>query len=146
MCFRDESEIHPAFVQLGAQLQNGVVRGCTAKAVGVMRALGLLVHDYKTPEHTEMRRHLAQLVQQHMHYLDTRRANSVSMVQAVRSLRINSLPYGTSELEAKALLAAATEVFLQKLEQDAQSVALNLADKMAPADTVLVYSLLVFIW
>lgn len=88
-----------------------------------------------------MRRHLAQLVEQHMDYLDSRRANSVSMVQAVRSLRINSLPYGTTELEAKAVLAAATEVFLQKLEQDAQSVALNLADKMAPGDTVLVYSL-----
>lgn len=128
-------------MQLGAQLQNGVVRGCTAKAVAVMRALARLVHDYKTPENLDMCRHLTQVVQQHMDYLDGRRANSVSMVQAVRSLRINALPYGISESEAKALLATATDVFLQTLEQDAQSVALNLADKMAQGDTVLVYSL-----
>jgi len=125
-------------VQLGAQLEKGVVRGSTSKVVGLMRALELLIRDYETPEHFELRRHLAQIVQQHMDVLQ--RHASVSMAEAVRALRIKHLTYGTSQQEAKSTLTGAIELFLGKIEQDAQSIALNLADKMAPGDTVLVYS------
>ncbi|XP_059489431.1 translation initiation factor eIF-2B subunit delta isoform X2 [Neocloeon triangulifer] len=134
------SEIHPAFLQLGAQLRSRLVDGCTARSVALTRALMQLINDYHTPENVELGRHLAERVQQHMAYLDTCRPNSVSMEQAVKALRINSLPYGIAETEAKSVLNKAALAFVNKLDQDSQSVALNLADKMGCGDVILVYS------
>ncbi|CAB3363375.1 Hypothetical predicted protein [Cloeon dipterum] len=132
--------VHPAFLQLEARMQSRLLEGSTARVVGLMRALRSVINDYKVPENVAITRDLVEHVEKQVAYLRGRRLMSVALDHAIKSLRLNTLAYDVSEQEAKVTVNAAIDAYINKIEQDMQSVALNLAHKVKDGALLAVYS------
>ncbi|XP_065350768.1 translation initiation factor eIF2B subunit delta isoform X2 [Cloeon dipterum] len=137
-CNRDG--VHPAFLQLEARMQSRLLEGSTARVVGLMRALRSVINDYKVPENVAITRDLVEHVEKQVAYLRGRRLMSVALDHAIKSLRLNTFAYDVSEQDAKVTVNAAIDAYINKIEQDMQSVALNLAHKVKDGALLAVYS------
>ena len=136
------SHIHPSIMTLGLQFAEGNVVGSNARCVALMKALKDFIEDYTTPESSELDRDLNDKLKPQITFLKECRPNSISMGNAIRSLksRINALPTGSTEKEAKGqLIKWMDEYVYHNVVLAAEQIAITACEKICDGDVILTY-------
>lgn len=136
------SHIHPSIMTLGLQFAEGNISGSNARCVALMKALRDFIEDYITPESCELSRDLNDKLKPQITFLKECRPNSVSMGNAIRSLksRIQAVPTGVSEVEAKKeLLTWIDEYVCHNVVLAAEQIAITACKKICDGDVILTY-------
>ena len=136
------SHIHPSIMTLGLQFAEGNVVGSNARCVALMKALKDFIEDYTTPESSELDRDLNDKLKPQITFLKECRPNSISMGNAIRSLksRINAVPSGSTEKEAKGqLIKWMDEYVYHNVVLAAEQIAITACEKICDGDVILTY-------
>ena len=136
------SHIHPSIMTLGLQFAEGNVVGSNARCVALMKALKDFIEDYTTPESSELDRDLNDKLKPQITFLKECRPNSISMGNAIRSLksRINAVPTGSTEKEAKGqLIKWMDEYVYHNVVLAAEQIAITACEKICDGDVILTY-------
>ena len=136
------SHIHPSIMTLGLQFAEGNVVGSNARCVALMKALKHVIEDYTTPESSELDRDLNDKLKPQITFLKECRPNSISMGNAIRSLksRINAVPTGSTEKEAKGqLIKWMDEYVYHNVVLAAEQIAITACEKICDGDVILTY-------
>ena len=136
------AHIHPSILTLGLQYADGIIAGSNARCVGLMKALKDFICDYTTPENSELSRDLNDKLKPQITFLKECRPISVSMGNAIRFIksRINAVPNGTSEIDAKEGLIETIDEFVQhNIILAAEQIAITACEKICDGDVILTY-------
>ena len=136
------AHIHPSILTLGLQYADGIIAGSNARCVGLMKALKDFICDYTTPENSELSRDLNDKLKPQITFLKECRPISVSMGNAIRFIksRINAVPNGTSEIDAKEGLMETIDEFVQhNIILAAEQIAITACEKICDGDVILTY-------
>jgi len=79
--------LHPAILELGLRLADGVVVGANARCLALLIALKRVIEDYVTPPQKELSRDLDAKLKPYITFLRQCRPLSVSMGNAIRFLK-----------------------------------------------------------
>jgi hypothetical protein len=79
--------VHPAVLELGLKLADGVVVGANARCLALLAALRKVIEDYETPPQKELSRDLDARLKPYITFLRQCRPLSVSMGNAIRFLK-----------------------------------------------------------
>lgn len=134
--------IHPAVVELGLQLAEGIISGSNARCVAFMNVMAKVIRDYVTPPQKELSRDLDSKLKPYITFLRQCRTLSVSMGNAIRFLkaRINGLEPGLADQEAKEILLEAIESFVhENVVLAAKQIAITAREKIRDGDVILTY-------
>ncbi|GBP29041.1 Protein disulfide-isomerase A6 homolog [Eumeta japonica] len=83
------SELHPAIVKLGVQLNTGVVFGSNARCVALLNSMKHVISDYKVPDKTEFARGLESHLTTNANFLWTMREPNAAQTNAMNFLRFH---------------------------------------------------------
>ena len=136
------AHIHPSILTLGLQYADGIIAGSNARCVGLMKALKDFINDYTTPENSELGRDLNDKLKPQITFLKECRPISVSMGNAIRFIksRINAIPSGTTEADAKHGLIDTIDEFVQhNIVLAAEQIAITACEKICDGDVILTY-------
>eukprot|EP00093_Oithona_nana_P011931 11931.XXX_299268_296934_1 [CDS] Oithona nana genome sequencing. len=136
------AHIHPSILTLGLQYADGIIAGSNARCIGLMKALKDFICDYTTPENSELSRDLNDKLKPQITFLKECRPISVSMGNAIRFIksRINAVPNGTSEIDAKEGLMETIDEFVQhNIILAAEQIAITACEKICDGDVILTY-------
>eukprot|EP00127_Corallochytrium_limacisporum_P005117 Clim_evm23s199 gene=Clim_evmTU23s199 len=81
------TNIHPAFIDIGLKMARGVLYGSNARAVAFLQAFKELLHKHRIPPGKEVRRYLGELVKVHVNFLTKCRRLSVSMGNSINFVK-----------------------------------------------------------
>ena len=107
-----------------------------------MKALKDFVQDYTTPANSELSRDLTDKLKPQITFLKECRPISVSMGNAIRYVksRINAIPNGTSEIEAKKELIELIDEYVHlNIVLAAKQIAITACEKICDGDVILTY-------
>ena len=107
-----------------------------------MKALKDFIEDYTTPTSCELSRDLNDKLKPQITFLKECRPNSISMGNAIRSLksRIQAVPTGVSETEAKGdLIRWVDEYVDHNVVLAAEQIAITACEKICDGDVILTY-------
>ena len=136
------SHIHPSIMTLGLQFAEGNIVGSNARCVALMKALKDFIEDYTTPPSCELSRDLNDKLKPQITFLKECRPNSISMGNAIRSLKskINAVPTGYSEADAKVdLIRWVDEYVCHNVVLAAEQIAITACEKICDGDVILTY-------
>ena len=136
------SHIHPSIMTLGLQFSEGIVLGSNARCVALMKALKDFIEDYTTPSSSELGRDMNDKLKPQITFLKECRPLSISMGNAIRSLKakINSLGNELSEKDAKAdLFKWIDEYVHHNVVLAAEQIAITACEKICDGDVILTY-------
>ncbi|WFD01648.1 hypothetical protein MOBT1_000324 [Malassezia obtusa] len=134
--------IHPAVLQLCHQLSTFAVRGANQRAIAVLRALGAVIADYRTPRGAVLNRDLLTRVSQQVGHIVESRPMNTSTGHAVRFLKyeISVVDANLREEEAKAHLLERIEHFIRdRIVYAAKVIQSHAAGKIHDGEVVLAY-------
>ena len=137
------SAIHPAVLSLCHQLSTFAVRGANKRAIAVLRALGEVIADYRTPRGAVLNRDLLTRVSQQVGHIVESRPMNTSTGHAVRFLKyeISVVDANLREDEAKAHLLERIEHFVRdRIIYAAKVIQSHAAGKIHDGDVVLTYA------
>ena len=126
----------------GLQYAEGTVSGSNARCVALLNAFKDVIHDYTTPINTELSRDLTDKLKPQITFLKECRPISVSMGNAIRFLKskINAIPTGTPDKEAKEMLIETiTEYIQHNIVLAAEQIAITACEKIRDGDVILTY-------
>ena len=107
-----------------------------------MKAFKDFIGDYTTPENSELSRDLNDRLKPQITFLKECRPISVSMGNAIRYIKskINAIPSGTPEMEAKNGLIDTIDEFVQhNIVLAAEQIAITACEKICDGDVILTY-------
>ena len=132
--------IHPAILKLGLRYADGNVSGSNARCVALLFTLKRVIADYETPPDKELARDLDSQLKPYITFLRQCRTLSVSMGNAIRFLKskINTLPQGISDKEAKKKLIEDIDTFVHhNVRLAARQVSITAQKKMRDSGEVI---------
>lgn len=135
--------IHPAVLTLCHQLASFSVRGANRRAISVLRALGEVIKDYKTPQGAVLSRDLLTRVSQQIGYIVEARPLNTATGHAVRFLKyeISVVDGALSEDEAKEHLLGRIDHFIRdRIVYAAKVIQSHAAAKIHDGDVVMTYA------
>lgn len=138
----NSSEIHPAIICLGVQYKSRVIMGSNARCVALLSSLKKMISDYVTPPEKEFSRGLEASLNPSIAYLESCRPLSVSMINAVKhiKLQLTQLPNAVSDAVAKCKLNEAIDTYIRdQIEVAAQAICDTTQRKIADGDCILTY-------
>lgn len=137
-----KATIHPAVLQLCHELSTFAVRGANQRAIAVLRALGAVIADYRTPRGAVLNRDLLTRVSQQVGLIVESRPMNTSTGHAVRFLKyeISVVDANLREEEAKAHLLERIEHFIRdRIIYAAKVIQSHAAGKIHNGDVVMTY-------
>ncbi|WFC99318.1 hypothetical protein MYAM1_002062 [Malassezia yamatoensis] len=137
-----KATIHPAVLQLCHELSTFAVRGANQRAIAVLRALGAVIADYRTPRGAVLNRDLLTRVSQQVGQIVESRPMNTSTGHAVRFLKyeISVVDANLREEEAKAHLLERIEHFIRdRIIYAGKVIQSHAAGKIHHGDVVMTY-------
>ncbi|KAG9124766.1 hypothetical protein FRC07_010308 [Ceratobasidium sp. 392] len=138
-----KGEIHPSIIRLGLLFAEYKITGANARCIAALTAFKTVIADYVTPANNTLSRHIMTFLSPQISYLTSARPMSVSLGNAIRSLKvqISSIDIDLSEHAAKAELYAQIDQYLQEriIAADVAISTFGLA-KIRDGDVVLTYA------
>ncbi|XP_074278129.1 translation initiation factor eIF2B subunit delta-like isoform X2 [Silene latifolia] len=134
--------VHPAVFKVGLQHLAGNITGSNARCIAMLYAFKEAIEDYHTPPQKTLSRDLTARISNYISYLSECRPLSISMGNAIRSLktRIAKLPISLTESEAKTILCSEIDLFVNEKIIIANKVIVNhTASKIRDGDVLLTY-------
>ena len=110
--------------------------------MALLNAFKDVIHDYTTPINTELSRDLTDKLKPQITFLKECRPISVSMGNSIRFLKskINAIPTGTPDKEAKEMLIETiTEYIQHNIVLAAEQIAITACEKIRDGDVILTY-------
>lgn len=135
--------IHPAVLTLCHQLSTFAIRSANQRAMAVLRALGEVIRDYKTPHGAVLSRDLLTRVSQQVGFIVESRPLNTATGHAVRFLKyeISVVEASLSEDEAKEHLLGRIEHFIRdRIVYAAKAIQTHAAAKIHDGDVVMTYA------
>ncbi|XP_029650362.1 translation initiation factor eIF-2B subunit delta [Octopus sinensis] len=135
--------VHPAIIQLGLLYSRGLICGSNARCISLLRALQQVIREYSTPTEKELSRDLEHRIRHSIDFLVTCRHLSVSMRNAIRSLKrnISLISPEVDEKDAKEKLVDFIDRYIkEKLYLAADAIFLKAKEKIEDDDVIIVYS------
>lgn len=135
--------IHPAVLTLCHQLSTFAIRGANKRATAVLRALGSVIEDYKTPPGAVLSRDLLTRVSQQIGFIVEARPLNTATGHAVRFLKyeISVVDASLSEEEAKEHLLGRIDHFIRdRIVYAAKVIQSHAAAKIHDGDVVMTYA------
>lgn len=136
-------EIHPSILSLGLKYAEGKLSGGNARCVAMLTAFKDVVADYVTPPNQLLHRDLDKCLRPLIQYLIDCRPHSVSMGNAIRSLRniVGTTSPELSESEAKKHIISEIDDYIQnRILLAMQAVSKNAQSKIEDGDVILTYA------
>ncbi|KAG8747508.1 hypothetical protein FRC10_000644 [Ceratobasidium sp. 414] len=138
-----KGEIHPSIIRLGLLFAEYKITGANARCIAALTAFKTVIADYVTPANNTLSRHIMSYLSPQISYLTSARPMSVSLGNAIRSLKvqISSIDIDLSEHAAKAELYSRIDQYLQE-RIIAADVAISTfgSAKIHDGDVVLTYA------
>uniref|UniRef100_A0A7C9DAV3 Translation initiation factor eIF2B subunit delta n=2 Tax=Opuntia streptacantha TaxID=393608 RepID=A0A7C9DAV3_OPUST len=134
--------VHPAVYKVGVQYLAGNVTGSNARCIAMLHAFKEAIEDYHTPPDKTLIRDLTARLSSYISFLNECRPLSISMGNAIRSLKscIAKLPLSISESEAKTILGSDIDRFINEKIVIANKVIVeHAATKVRDGDVLLTY-------
>lgn len=143
--YADVSKIvHPAVLALGCQMSSYVICGSNARCVAMLLAFKQAIKSYITPQGTSLSRHMpSHFLGPQIDFLETHRAKSVSMGNAIRWLKkeVGNMDVDMPEAEAKTLLCASIDAFIEERITAADTlIATTATSKIKNGSTIVTYA------
>jgi translation initiation factor eIF-2B subunit delta len=138
-----ELQLHPAILSLGLQYAEGKISGGNARCVAMLTAFKLAIADYVTPPNQSLPRDLDKWLRPLIQYLIDCRPHSVSMGNAIRSLRniVGTTSPELSEIDAKKHILGEIDDYIQnRVLLASQAVARHAQSKIEDGDVILTYA------
>lgn len=138
-----ELQLHTAILSLGLQYAEGKISGGNARCVAMLSAFKLAIADYVTPPNQSLPRDLDKWLRPLIQYLIDCRPHSVSMGNAIRSLRniVGTTSPELSEVEAKKHILSEIDDYIQnRILLATQAVARHAQSKIEDGDVILTYA------
>eukprot|EP00106_Octopus_bimaculoides_P014497 XP_014781939.1 PREDICTED: translation initiation factor eIF-2B subunit delta-like [Octopus bimaculoides] len=135
--------VHPAIIQLGLLYSRGLICGSNARCISLLRALQQVIREYSTPTEKELSRDLEHRIRHSIDFLVTCRHLSVSMRNAIRSLKrnISLISPEVDEKDAKEKLVDFIDRYIkEKLYLAADAIFMKAKEKIEDDDVIIVYS------
>ncbi|CCU98611.1 unnamed protein product [Malassezia sympodialis ATCC 42132] len=135
--------IHPAVLTLCHQLSTFAIRGANQRAIAVLRALGEVIRDYKTPQGAVLSRDLLTRVSQQVGFIVESRPLNTATGHAVRFLKyeISVVEASLSEEDAKEHLLGRIEHFIRdRIVYAAKVIQSHAAAKIHDGEVVMTYA------
>ncbi|KEP52701.1 translation initiation factor eIF-2B delta subunit [Rhizoctonia solani 123E] len=138
-----KGEIHPSIVRLGLLFAEYKITGANARCISALTAFKSVIADYVTPTNNTLSRHIMTYLSPQISYLTSARPMSVSLGNAIRSLKlqISQIDIDLPEHAAKTELYARIDQYMQEriLAADVAISTFGLA-KIHDGDVVLTYA------
>ncbi|KAG9101080.1 hypothetical protein FS749_010486 [Ceratobasidium sp. UAMH 11750] len=111
-----KGEIHPSIIRLGLLFAEYKITGANARCIAALTAFKTVIADYVTPANNTLSRHIMTYLSPQISYLTSARPMSVSLGNAIRSLKvqISAIDIDLSEHAAKAELYSRIDQYLQE--------------------------------
>ncbi|KDN50914.1 hypothetical protein RSAG8_00543, partial [Rhizoctonia solani AG-8 WAC10335] len=109
-------EIHPSIVRLGLLFAEYKITGANARCISALTAFKSVIADYVTPSNNTLSRHIMTYLSPQISYLTSARPMSVSLGNAIRSLKlqISQIDIDLPEHAAKTELYARIDQYMQE--------------------------------
>lgn len=107
----NSSDIHSAVIRLGVQYEKHTVVGSNARCIAFMNAMKSVIKDYKTPLQKDFARGIEYDIQKCMAYLQLFRPISVSIVNALKFIKLNIKQLPTNETDEKVFFGKINIIF-----------------------------------
>lgn len=138
-----KGEIHPSILRLGLLFAEYKITGANARCIAALTAFKTVIADYTTPTNNTLSRHIMTYLSPQISYLTSARPMSVSLGNAIRSLKvqISSIDIDLPEHAAKTELYSRIDQYLQEriLAADIAISTFGMA-KIHDGDVVLTYA------
>ncbi|CAE6512444.1 unnamed protein product [Rhizoctonia solani] len=138
-----KGEIHPSIVRLGLLFAEYKITGANARCISALTAFKSVIADYVTPTNNSLSRHIMTYLSPQISYLTSARPMSVSLGNAIRSLKlqISEIDIDLPEHAAKTELYSRIDQYMQEriLAADVAISTFGLA-KIHDGDVVLTYA------
>ncbi|KAF8607644.1 eukaryotic translation initiation factor 2B delta subunit [Ceratobasidium sp. AG-I] len=138
-----KGEIHPSILRLGLLFAEYKITGANARCIAALTAFKTVVADYTTPTNNTLSRHIMTYLSPQISYLTSARPMSVSLGNAIRSLKvqISNIGLDLSEHAAKSELYSRIDQYLQEriIAADIAISTFGMA-KIHDGDVVLTYA------
>lgn len=123
--------VHPSILTLTLKISTYKIVGSTARCMAMLNAFKDVIQSYSTPEGTSLQRNLTSHLSHQIEYLKTGRPLSISMGNAIRWLkqRISLVPIDTTDEDAKQMLVAEIDEFIQEKIQYSDRVIVQYASR-----------------
>ncbi|KAJ8442152.1 hypothetical protein Cgig2_015493 [Carnegiea gigantea] len=134
--------VHPAVYKVGVHYLTGNITGSSARCIAMLHAFKEAIEDYHTPPDKTLIRDLTARLSSYISFLNECRPLSISMGNAIRSLKtcIAKLPLSISELEAKTIICSDIDRFINEKIVIANKVIVeHAATKVRDGDVLLTY-------
>merc|ERR1712212_196403 len=141
--FNANCPVHPFFLRIGLQLQEGKIQGSNARCVALMMAVKQLISDYTLTLNTEISRDLESKLKPNISFIDLCRSLSVSQGSFIKfaKAQISQLDRNLSEGEAKSQLLEKIEDYRrEKIVLAGQAIMEKAKDKIKDGDVIMTYS------
>ena len=137
-----DSMLHPEIVRLGVKYANGIIRGSSARCVGLITAFKAVVADFKLPQKIEFSKAFYDYLRPMIRYIIECRPLSVSMGNMIRSFKSKiSSCRGMMEIEALKLLDEYLDEFLDERLLTAQQLICDFGTKkIVDGDVIVTYA------
>lgn len=136
-------EVHPSVLALGLKYAEGKISGGNARCVAMLTAFKHVIADYVTPMNKVLSRDLDKALRPLIQYLIDCRPHSISMGNAIRSLRsiISTTPPELSDDDAKKHILSEVEEYIQsRILLAMKAVSKHAQSKITDGDVVLTYA------
>ncbi|KAK5643692.1 hypothetical protein RI129_007537 [Pyrocoelia pectoralis] len=135
-------DIHPAFLQLGAQYLSRSILGSNARCLAMLSALKTLTNDFRTPPKQEFCRSLESTLKASITHLNTCRPLAVSMTNALRQFKLllTQIDTNLSDNEKRSLLQERIDKYIQEeIEKAGEAISNEVNKKISDNDIILIY-------
>lgn len=135
-------DIHPAFLQLGAQYQSRSILGSNARCLAMLSALKTSINDFRTPSKQEFCRSLESTLKTSITHLNTCRPLAVSMTNALRQFKLllTQIDTNLSDNEKRSLLQERIDRYIQEeIEKAGEAISNEVNKKISDNDIILIY-------
>lgn len=141
-CYTLNKDIHPAFLQLGAQYLSRSILGSNARCLAMLSALKTLTNDFTTPSKQEFCRSLESTLKTSITHLNSCRPLAVSMTNALRQFKLllTQIDTNLSDNEKRSLLQERIDKYIQEeIEKAGEAISNEVNKKISDNDIILIY-------
>ncbi|KAL7274548.1 hypothetical protein RUND412_002546 [Rhizina undulata] len=136
------SDVHPAILSLGMQINKHILVGSAARCLGFLLAMQRVIEDYETPKGATLNRHLpGHYLSHQVNYLLSARPMSIAMGNTIRWLKteISKVSPDLTQEAAKKALSLQIGAFIhEKLTAADEMIVRTTVDRYINDDDVIV--------
>lgn len=137
----DANDIPPSVIRLGLKYADRSISGSNARAIAMLTTFQQVIKDYEVPKDKSLHRDLDLFIRPCIDFLSLCRPKSVSMGNAITSLKHKiAKTAGMSEEAAKKDLDEEIELYISERINVSQFIADKANSKIVEGDVVLTYA------